>query len=99
MNTIIKWRTWKYNYQQVKGYFWAIPIVLFIIITIFCVTCNSSKQTFDEYFNEAITEYQANTGVTLYPYGIECLKKASTNCKNKEEVLEIIYQNEKWFRK
>ena len=89
---------WKYNYNLVKREFWCVLGVIFIFVICCFIRCNSSLEANENFFNEAIEEYETNTGIKIYPYGRECLKKATIHCKNKEEVYQIIIKNEKWFR-
>lgn len=87
---------WKYNYSIVKREFWIVLGVIFCFVVFLCF-CNKTVEKTD-FFDEAIEEYENNTGIKIYPYGRECLRKATTNCKSKDEVYQIIVQNEKWFK-
>ena len=44
-------------------------------------------------FDEAVLEYETETGRRIYPAGRECLRKATRNCTTKNEVLQIIKKN------
>lgn len=88
-------RKWVFNYKLCKTEFWILIITL-ILFPIMCIMYCSTDNA--DYFNQAISEYEQNTGIKIYPYGRECLKKAAKDCKNKEEVYSIIVNNEKWFK-
>lgn len=91
---------WVHHYNLVKREFWCILGIIFIFIISCIVCCNScnTAKTNESFFDEAVFEYENNTGIKIYPYGRDCLRKAAANCKTKEEVYKVIVENEKWFR-
>ncbi len=44
-------------------------------------------------FEEAVSEYEIETGRKIYPKGRECLRRACRNCKTKKEIINIIKKN------
>lgn len=44
-------------------------------------------------FEEAVSEYETETGRKIYPKGRECLRRACRNCKTKKEIINIIKTN------
>lgn len=46
-------------------------------------------------FEEAVSDYEAETGRKIYPKGRECLRRACTRCTTKNEMLNIIKYNMK----
>lgn len=44
-------------------------------------------------FEEACAEFEAETGLTIYPAGRDCLRRACKNCANKAQMLVIIKKN------
>lgn len=46
-------------------------------------------------FEEAVSDYEAETGRKIYPYGRECLRRACARCATKSEMLNIIKINMK----
>lgn len=46
-------------------------------------------------FEEACAEFEAETGLKIYPEGRKCLRRACKNCANKAQMLVIIKKNMK----
>lgn len=88
---------WKYNYSIVKREFWIVFGVIFCFVVFLSFSYKTVEKT--DFLDEAIEEYTRNTGIKIYPYGRECLRKATKDCQTKEEVYRVIIQNEKWFKK
>lgn len=105
MKSILPWSTWVFNYKELKAYFWSVGGVFLLVVCLIWHACSSSASTdgttFETEFTAAITEYQAETGTKLYPYGIESLRKAAINqnLQTKEQVKQLIKSNEKYFKK
>lgn len=104
--TISKER-WLQQYQLVKTQFWILMFSICFLIFSFsaAVICRDSAEypaaaVFEIEFNSAIAEYEA-TGTKIYSYGRQCLIKAAQQqgLTTKAEILKLIKDNEKYFKK
>lgn len=105
---IFSWAKWECYYKIYKRYFWGVAaaFVLFCIV-LYCVFSGegSSGMTHEEMLDKAIAMYEAKSAerhgktIKIYPYGKECLRKATIGCSTTEDIYQIILANEKWFVK
>lgn len=105
---IFPWVKWVKYYKIYKRYFWGVAAAFVMLcFVLYCVFSSegSSSMTHEEMLDKAIAMYEAKSAerhgktIKIYPYGKECLRKATIGCSTTEDIYQIILANEKWFVK
>lgn len=105
---IFPWTKWVKHYKVYKRYFWGVAAAFVIFcIVLYCVFSGGGlkSKTHEEMLDEAIAMYEAKSAerhgktIKIYPYGRECLRKATEGCNTVEDIYVLIIANEKWFIK
>lgn len=93
---IFEYVTYEEWYGKFKANMISSVIALLIMIMVPYFICNSTADPLED----AVVEYTNATGIKIYPYGIECLKKegAKRGLETKDEYLILIKENEKWLK-